>query len=115
MLKSTDLEMVRLGALLLTNLPRREWTPILRECENGTWYFRINHNKIVIDEILNSWGTSNISGGLSTTGYTVTYTSGNNYILELPNHSHDFDEERKQKMDRKSEKLRRQSIKYRTR
>lgn len=107
MLKSGDIEMVRLGATLLQRLPRKTWTPLLRDCKQN-WYFIVNHNRITIydqiPEVIPSiiGHTASTPATYSTThsgGTTVvTYTNSSSwswgYDLYSSDLSKDLDEER---------------------
>ncbi len=119
LLASKDIEMVRLGAILLRRMPRNMWFPTLKKYE-GDWYFTICNNKIEIknDE---EWKWEipgrNVKqqsiiqsvGGTLQSGYPLS-----SYQMVYMNFqpSRDFDEEKKKKRDLKAEKLRRESIKY---
>lgn len=117
MLKSPDIEMVRLGALLLRRLPRKDWTPLLRQCQSFSWNFEINYNRITIKEAL-------VPGTFRSTIITRTHPIRSGYPLQSytfivedynkykDDRGRDYDEERKRMRDKRAEKLRRQSIKY---
>lgn len=137
MLKSSDLEMVRLGAVLLRRYARNKWWEILTECQGDKWYFIIENNNISIieKEDIFTWTiptTSTITTvtGITSTSFTNTtgttnivlgsnsyplQSYGMTYVDYKAPHSRDIDRERKKEKDKRAEKLRRESIKYKNR
>ena len=105
MLSSKDIEMVKLGAIILTNTPRKEWTPTLRSIKQNDWYFTINNNRLEIHE--NTYKVSSWASVSFSTGYS-SYSNGNitvSTIVEDYNEkSRDFDEERLEEF-RKNQRL----------
>ena len=107
LLQSSDIEMVQLGASLLKNLPRKEWSPLLREYARD-YIFTICHNKVTIwsrrEEV-----TCNI-------GYNNSKFSTYTYIIEDYTPSRDIDEDmekdRRNRIERENRKYKIKTNKY---